>query len=429
MTAGFVPKSEVERTAQQPFRANALLSSWLQTVGRALLPMPWWLRIGLLYLATRLLTFFIFSATALHQGVNPWFPAAPGYLDFINIWDSEWYHRIFDNLYPQQLPQSADGSTAENNWAFYPLFPLLARGLSALTGLGWGVLAPLVATLAGLAASLMIYALFRRFASTVTATWAMAFLLTFPISPILQVPYAESLNLFLLAAALYLVIRHRYLLAIPVVLLSALSRPVGVAFALFFFLHLLLRFLPHKRQNFDSLPNDFPVSQRLSGLLLLVVSGVAAFAWPLIAWLVTGKLSAYTDTEAVWRGGGSLILFQPWLQSADQLLGPALGTIALVLLIIGFVLYYNSQAVRRIGLDLRLWCLAYLVYLFAVLHPQTSTFRLMLPLFPFALAAAFISRSRAFRVALVVFFVLLQIVWVVWLWSWAQLPGGGDYPP
>jgi hypothetical protein len=28
-----------------------------------------------------------------------------------------------------------------------------------------------------------------------------------------------------------------------------------------------------------------------------------------------------------------------------------------------------------------------------------------------------------------VMFLLLQIVWVVWLWAWAQLPGGGDYPP
>jgi hypothetical protein len=26
-------------------------------------------------------------------------------------------------------------------------------------------------------------------------------------------------------------------------------------------------------------------------------------------------------------------------------------------------------------------------------------------------------------------FILLQIVWVVWLWAWAELPGGGDYPP
>ncbi|NYE95067.1 hypothetical protein FHU41_001288 [Psychromicrobium silvestre] len=389
---------------------------------------PWWLRITVLYLATRLLTFLIFSATALHQGANPWFQASPSYLDFINIWDSEWYHRIFTDLYPQQLPLAADGSVQENNWAFYPLFPLLVRGLAGLTGAGWSVLAPIVATLAALAASLVIYRLFRLFASTVTSTWGIAFLLTFPISPVLQVPYAESLNLFLLSSALYLVIKHRYFLAMPVVVLSALSRPVGVAFALFFFLHLLFRLLPNRSQDFGQRLAAFTPVQRWGAPSLLVVSGIAAFAWPLIAWAVTGDFAAYTNTEAVWRGGGSLVLFQPWFDSATSLLG-WWGILVLLLLMAAFVLYLNSAAVRRIGLDLRLWCVAYAVYLFAVLHPQTSTFRLLLPLFPLALATAFISRSKAFRTAVLVFFVLLQIVWVVWLWAWASLPGGGDYPP
>jgi hypothetical protein len=54
---------------------------------------------------------------------------------------------------------------------------------------------------------------------------------------------------------------------------------------------------------------------------------------------------------------------------------------------------------------------------------------MLLPLFPLALSAALISRSRAYRGAVVTMFVLLQIVWIVWLWAWAQLPGGGDYPP
>ena len=71
----------------------------------------------------------------------------------------------------------------------------------------------------------------------------------------------------------------------------------------------------------------------------------------------------------------------------------------------------------------------YMGYLLVFLHPQTSTFRMLLPLFPLALSAALISRSRAYRGTVVVMFVLLQIVWIVWLWAWAQLPGGGDYPP
>ncbi|WP_394939156.1 hypothetical protein [Psychromicrobium sp. YIM B11713] len=422
-----MPKSDLAGPTEP---GSALNSALWRGVRRGMAPIirsPWWFRIGLLYVLTRFISYLIFAAAALHQGANPWFEASPGYLNFIDIWDSQWYHRIFDDLYPQQLPRAEDGSPQENTWAFYPLFPLLVKALASLTGGSWGALAPLVATLAGLAASLMSYALFRLFASTVTATWAVAFLLTFPISPILQVPYAESLNLFLLAAALYLVIKHRYLLAMPVVLLSALSRPVGLAFALFFFLHLLLRMLPAK--DFEPRKPQLSATQLLSALALLLVSALAAFAWPLIAWWVTGDVAAYTGTEAAWRGGGPLVLFKPWLDSSTSLLGSVLGPVALLLLIVAFVLYFNSRAVRRIGIDLRLWSLSYLLYLFAVLHPQTSTFRLLLPLFPFALATAFISRSKAFRSAVVVFFILLQIVWVVWLWAWAPLPGGGDYPP
>jgi hypothetical protein len=54
---------------------------------------------------------------------------------------------------------------------------------------------------------------------------------------------------------------------------------------------------------------------------------------------------------------------------------------------------------------------------------------MMLPFFPLALAGAALSRSRAYRGTVLVMFVLLQIVWVVWLWDWSELPGGGDWPP
>ena len=67
-------------------------------------------------------------------------------------------------------------------------------------------------------------------------------------------------------------------------------------------------------------------------------------------------------------------------------------------------------------------------YLVVFLHPQTSTFRMLLPLFPLALGAVLLSRSRAYRGTVVTMFLLLQIVWIVWLWAWAQLPGGGRLP-
>ena len=87
----------------------------------------------------------------------------------------------------------------------------------------------------------MAYCIFRHRATHRTALWGTVFFSTFPVSPVLQVPYAESLNLLLLGAALLLVLQRRYLRAMPVVLLMCLSRPTGVPFAAMVGLLLLYR--------------------------------------------------------------------------------------------------------------------------------------------------------------------------------------------
>ena len=161
---------------------------------------------------------------------------------------------------------------------------------------------------------------------------------------------------------------------------------------------------------------------------LTAVSGLGALMWPGIAWAVTGDIRAYTKTETVWRGH-DLVPFKPWFDTGILLFGPVLGVLAPFVFVALFTLLMTCRPVRALGTELRLWCACYMGYLLLFLHPQTSTFRMLLPLFPLALAAALISRSRAYRGAVVVMFVLLQIVWIVWLWAWAPLPGGGDYPP
>ncbi|MCP3426086.1 hypothetical protein NBM05_08735 [Rothia sp. AR01] len=110
-------------------------------------------------------------------------------------------------------------------------------------------------------------------------------------------------------------------------------------------------------------------------------------------------------------------------------LGP-FGPVVLLALLGAFVLAMRSRAVTTsLSLPLRLWCGAYVVYLLVFLFPQTSTFRLLLPLFPLAAPLAAVSESRAYRVLLLVGAALGQIVWAGWLWHWHELPGGGDYPP
>lgn len=382
---------------------------------------PWWLKVTLIYVAARLVSFLILATTALHEDKSPWGGERPDYLTFINRWDVGWYERIYNGGYPTSIPRNEDGSAQPNQWAFYPLFPVLVRVLNFVTALPWNVAAPVVATAAGLAASLMIYRLFRHFASQSTALWGVAFFATFPISVILQIGYAESLNTFLLALALYLLVKRKYWLAIPAVIFLDFSRPVGVPFAAVVGILMLLRWLNRR-------VDPFPAREMLAGASLLVVSVVMAFSWMLIAWWVTGERTAYTDTETSWRGD-SLVFFKPWFDAGIDLVGPVLGPLLPLLLVVLAVLYLNSHAVRKIGIELRVWCGIYLLYLMAVLHPQSSTFRMMLPLFPLALALAFLSKSRAYRGSVLVAFTLLQIVWVAWLWQLSAISTGSSWPP
>ncbi|MET3718201.1 MULTISPECIES: hypothetical protein [unclassified Arthrobacter] len=386
---------------------------------------PWWLQVTVLYAAARLVSACIFMAAALHQGPNPWFPPTPDYWNFINIWDARWYGRIITDGYPAPLPTDGAGNVQENEWAFYPLFPILGRAFAGLTGASPAAALTVVAMVSGLGAALAVYCLFRHKASHSAALWGTAFFATFPVSAIFQVPYAEPLTIFLLAVALLLVVRRDYLWAMPVVLLLCLSRPVGVPFAAMLGLLFLARLVERVRGGEAGLVG---LRELVSLAGLTVVCGASALLWPAAAWAATGDIAAYTKTETVWRGH-DLVLFKPWFDTGVDLFGPVLGILAPFVFAGLFALLLFCPPVVRLGAELRLWCACYMGYLLLFLHPQTSTFRMLLPLFPLALGAALLSRSRAYRGTVVATFVLLQIVWIVWLWAWAQLPGGGDYPP
>ncbi len=384
---------------------------------------PWWLQVAAINVGARLVSAAIFMAAALQQGPNPWFPPKPDYWNFINIWDARWYAQVITNGYPAVLPLDSAGNVQENTWAFYPLFPAMARGLGAITGLAPAASLTLIAMLSGLGAAMVVYSIFRHKAPHGPALWGVAFFAAFPVSAILQVPYAEPLTILLLGAALLLVIRRQYLWAMPVVLLLCLSRPVGLPFAAMVGLLFITR-LVQRRRGTESHSRG-----QLAGLAgLTAFSGVASLIWPVVAWAATGDIAAYTKTETVWRGR-DLVPFKPWFDTGIQLFGPVLGVLAPFAFAGLFAIILFLPPVVRLGVELRLWCACYMGYLLLFLHPQTSTFRMLLPLFPLALSAALLSRSRAYRGTVLTMFVLLQIVWIVWLWAWAQLPGGGDYPP
>ncbi|WP_434993591.1 hypothetical protein [Arthrobacter sp. Ld5] len=386
----------------------------------------WVAQVLAVFVAGRLVSTAILLLAAARQGPSPWSGAAPGYGTFINFWDSGWYERIFTEGYPSELPRDGLGAVGHNQWAFYPLYPGLVRALAAATGLGWGVLAPVVAVAAAAAASLVIYRLFMLRTEHRTALAGVAVVSFAPVAAVLQVPYAESLHLLLLASALYLVSVRRYGAAMPVVVLMALARPAGVPFAIavgILFLHALWT----ARRGRDPRDRREAGSTVLPLFLLGVVSSAAAVAWPIIAWAATGLPTAYVETETAWRGE-PLVPFLPWFEAPAAVVGPAAGALVVVGLVVGALAVFLAPSVRAVGLVPGAWCAAYLLYLAAFWDPQSSTWRILLPLFPLALALAIPRGGRLLWVLLPVS-VVLQFLWVDWLWAWTPTGPDGDYPP
>lgn len=395
---------------------------------------PWWLAVVLVYGLSRVWGWVVFTVVGRQQGPGPWGDGALSYLQFVDIWDSDWYHRIFSEGYPAQIPRDVFGHAEQNQWAFYPVHPFLVRGIDALTGSGWSLTAATVSLLAGFGAALVLYKIFdavpalreSRWVNNVgkAPLWAVAVVAFNPVAPVLQTPYAESLHLLFLSLAILAVVRNRALPAAAFTVLMALTRPTGVAFAAALGVWWLWRSVVSVRRGERTW---YQCADRW--LVVALIACAAALSWPAIAWAVTGDLTAYTETETAWRSDNRVIPILPWVDRGINLFGPV-GVVAPVVLVVAVVLLLRSRVVKEsLPFFVRVWIAAYGAYLLLVLHPQSSTFRLLLPWALLAGPLVHVSESKAYRTLLIIFGAILQLVWVGWLWHWKQLPGGGDYPP
>ncbi len=382
---------------------------------------PWWQKVIVIWLLSRLVTTTLVLALASVQGQNPWTPAKPGYTAFANMWDALWYNIVAVGGYPSVLPVTVDGHVGENAWAFMPGYPAVVRILMLVTGAPWATMAVVVSVACSLGTALLFYRLMRRVQPQSTALFAVLLFCVAPLSPLLQFGYAESMQLLLLTLALLLVLQRRYLVLVPVIALMALTRPSGLAFALFLALHVGYRWYSRAR-------DPFPAREAVTASSVAVFSGLMGLAWPAIAWAVTGSATAYTDTELAWRsayiGYQELVPFAAWFQSGVWWLGQPLGILVVVALILGFAVLMFTPAVRSLGVDLRLWVVSYALYLLAVFFPQSSVFRLLMPMFPL-LGALARPRSIVYRVVVTLLLVCGQWGWLLLCWG----VDGADWTP
>ena len=402
-------------------RARALLARW-----------PWWVKVLAVYGCARLVTAVILMVVASHQVASLWTPASPSYLQYTGLmWDGSWYQDVAEHGYPRTLPLNSLGQVRQNAWAFYPLFPVLARGLMVVTGAPWQDVAPILAIVLGAAAMIVIYRLVERGAPRAVAERPRLPLVTvalvsfFPTAVVLQSAYTESLALLLIAGVLLALVERRYSIATVLVLALGLTRAVALPMALVVLVHAYWRWRA-ARAGSERLARRDVVG--LGGLL--AACAVAGLGWQFVCGAVTGVSDGYLQTQAAWRGRPDVVPFVPWLDIARWRFGEW-GPFVLVAVFALFTALLLSRPARRLGVELRTWPAAYLLYLVAVIEPGTSLARFLLLAFPFAaITAGLAARPAAWRrVYLVLVLVVMSLLQFGWVWTlWRFVPPSG-WPP
>ncbi|MEG4213045.1 mannosyltransferase family protein [Microcoleus sp. S13_B4] len=161
--------------------------------------------------------------------VYPWPPLGfvSGFLpksgwELFSHWDGKWYTQIAN------LGYSYANDGQQHSVAFYPLFPLLIRGLMTL-GMRAEAAGVLINSLAFLGALLVVYFWVEERYDAGAAKWTTAVLAWSPFSLFCTVMYTEGLFLFLTASALRAFERGEYIWAAFWGALTTATRGPGVA--------------------------------------------------------------------------------------------------------------------------------------------------------------------------------------------------------
>jgi Gpi18-like mannosyltransferase len=151
-------------------------------------------------------------------------PSDPGWQNVFTAWerfDALWFLRIADGGY-----RLADGSAA-----FFPLYPLVTRGLSFLMGGHPLAAATLVSNAAFCGGLIVTYLLTATELSERAARTTILLMCLFPTAHFFLMPYSESLFFLLSVTAFWGARRGRWAVAGAAGALAALTRSVGFVLA------------------------------------------------------------------------------------------------------------------------------------------------------------------------------------------------------
>jgi hypothetical protein len=216
------------------------------------------------------------AAEAMYLIINAMFwlirneagPQLDGLLDVWNRWDTGHYVTIASTGY----------NPANENGAFFPLYPMLMRVLHPVLPGNMLVTGLIVAWLATVAALTVIFRLTEDLLDTATAQRTTLFLMAFPFAFYLCAAYNESLFLALAAASLYCMRRGQWWLAGMWAGLASGTRQAGILLGLAF----LIEYLRQRDFEFRRIRwNVLGILLVPTGLIAFMVYSASKFGDPL----------------------------------------------------------------------------------------------------------------------------------------------------
>ncbi|MFF8830350.1 hypothetical protein [Streptomyces sp. NPDC015131] len=318
------------------------------------------------YAATRAVGLAVLAVAAAVTGKDGWHRLT-------GRWDSVWYARIAEHGYSHEvtLPDGA----VHSDLAFFPLFPALERGLSAVLPVGAATAGLIVAWAASLAAAWGIYAVGERVAGRRAGIVLAVLWGVYPTAFVQSMAYTETLFTAFAAWSLYAVLRDRWLWAGALCVGAGLTRPSAVALVAALGVAALAAAVRDRRLT----------ARTVAGVLLAPLGWLAYVVFVAVR---EGGWTAYFEVQAAWGnsidGGVALARFV-W----GHLTGPApLAGVGLcaALALVGWLVWLCVR--QRQPLPVLVYGIAVVVVSLVGAAYFGSRPRLMMPAFPLLLPAA-----------------------------------------
>jgi hypothetical protein len=210
-----------------------------------------------------------------------------------------------------------------------------------------------------------------------------------------------------------------------------LTRGIALPVAAVVLTHLVLRI---RGERYAGVP---PLAgQRWRAGVMVLGATASVFVWPAFVGWRTGSWSTFFDVQAAWGQHLDRGPFVPWLLWAWTH-GGVPSVILFVVLVVAVCAIVLSPAASWMPVEVRVWGVAYPLYLVALTAPSTSVIRFLILDFPLAAAvgALLVRGLRFVTPALarggVVLLVTVVAMGLMWWWTSTLLvyDPPSDWPP